>query len=189
MPKLMHAPKWFKNQVDLDTGDLVYFQRTANELGSKYSKWTVGEVAELERSADNKIRRVWVKYKNIGDTDFKKTERSARSLIKIFSLADTSILEDLWEVQRCMRGLLQEGMDEEDGVRGSHVGGTVSGSGSCCGSHVNQVETQIFMETYMDRSSVDVGSLWEFNGEVSYGDEFSDASLRSLLESLLWMDL
>ena len=80
-------------------------------------------------------------------------------------------------------------MDEEDGVRGSHVGGTVSGSGSCCGSHVNQVETQIFMETYMDRSSVDVGSLWEFNGEVSYGDEFSDASLRSLLESLLWMDL
>ena len=76
VPKLMHAPKWFKNQVDLDTGDLVYFQRTANELGSKYSKQTVGEVAELERSADNKIRRVWVKYKNIGDTDFKKTERS-----------------------------------------------------------------------------------------------------------------
>ena len=49
----MHAPKWFKGQVDLEVRDLVYYQRTGNELASKYGRWTVGEIDELERSSDN----------------------------------------------------------------------------------------------------------------------------------------
>ena len=95
VPKLMYAPKWFKSEVDLNIGDLVYFQQTANELGSKYSKWTVGEVSDLERGQDEKIRRVWVKYKNPGDANYQSTERSVRSLIKIFSILDGGIQEDL----------------------------------------------------------------------------------------------
>ena len=86
VPKLMRAPKWYRSDTDLHIGDLVYFQRTANELGSKYGRWVVGQVSDIERGSDGVVRRVWINYKNSGEDNFQKTERSIRSLIKIFSL-------------------------------------------------------------------------------------------------------
>ena len=189
VPKLMYAPKWFKSEVDLNIGDLVYFQRTANELGSKYSKWTVGEVENLERGQDKKNRRVWVKYKNPGDANYQNTERSVRSLIKIFLILDGGIQEDLREVQRVMSQLLggtgvQCGtaalgnFDEKDGL----------GSQSCCGSHFNRCEIEVFMENYEDDGLAKFGYLWNTEEPVAYGDELGDGNLRSVLESVLWMD-
>ena len=95
VPKLMRAPKWFNGMVDLEVGDLVYFKRTDTELGHDQSKWVVGRIDNLERGKDQKIRRVWIRYKNAGEDNFQVTERSARSVIKIFSLADSSVQEDL----------------------------------------------------------------------------------------------
>ena len=106
VPKLMRAPKWFNGTVDLETGDLVYFQRTASELGHNSDRWVVGKVSKIERGKDGKVRRVWIQYKNFNENTFQVTERSARSVIKIFSLLDSSVQEDLLEVQRYMKDVL-----------------------------------------------------------------------------------
>ena len=185
----MHAPKWFKGQVDLEVGDLVYFQRTGNELGSKYGRWTVGDIDELERSSDNKIRRVWVKYKNIDETGFQRTERSVRALVKIFSINDLSIQEDLLEVQKVMLELLKVNRMEEDQVRGTDVGESNAVVSSCCEAHVNRSEIELFMENYLDDGRLDLGSLWDMDAGISYGDNISEDSLQSLLSSVLAINL
>ena len=50
VPKLMRAPKWYRSDTDLHIGDLVYFQRTANELGSKYGRWVIRQVSDIEKA-------------------------------------------------------------------------------------------------------------------------------------------
>ena len=181
VPKLMKAPKWFRNEVDIHVGDLVYFQRTANELGAKYSKWTVGEVDKLEHGSDGKIRRVWVKYRNVGESGYQTTERSIRSLIKIFSLMDTSIQEDLLEVQRTMRELLGN-------EASAHSSMVVGDSVTCCGAHVNWSEIQLYLESFSDDAFMDFGFFGDFNEHVAYGGSLGDESLNSLLKAVLWCD-
>ena len=183
VPKLMRAPKWFKGEVDLEIGDLVYFQRTSNELGLKYGRWTVGEIDDLERGSDGKIRRVWVKYKNFGEDCYQKTERSVRSLIKLFSLADTSIQEDLQEVQKVMRELLS-GSRLDDGSIAAH-GLRKNFSGSCCGAHFNRGEIQTFLETFSEDSWMDFGSVWTQEDGLPLGHGLDDVSLRSLLDAVI----
>ena len=73
VPKLMRYPKWFDSSVDLEVGDLVYFQRTATELGHVQDKWVVGKIDRLDLGKDKKIRRVWIKYKNAGENVFQVT--------------------------------------------------------------------------------------------------------------------
>ena len=41
VPKLIPQPKWFKESSELKPGDIIYFQKTENELSSN---WTVGMV-------------------------------------------------------------------------------------------------------------------------------------------------
>ena len=188
VPKLMHSPKWFKSDVDLNIGDLVYFQRTANELGSKYGKWTVGEVNDLERGKDNKIRRVWVKYRNVGESNFQKTERSVRSLIKIFSLLDSSIQEDLGEVHKFMRGLSRRSDDVHSAVLGVSGGRFRGEYGSCCSAHSNRQEVQTYLEDYLEEDLSGVGVLWDQEESVAYGDGLENKSLESLLGSVLQME-
>ena len=123
IPKLMRAPKWHDNSVDLECGDLVYFKRTATELGHNEDGWVVGKVDEVERDADRRIRRLWIKYKNFNDEKFQTTERSVRSVVKLFSLEDASIQEDLAEVQRYMKDVLgQEFVDERNVLDDGGVG-------------------------------------------------------------------
>ena len=189
--KLMRAPKWFKGEVDLCEGDLVYFQRTANELGSKYSKWTIGKVDEIERSADNIIRRVWVKYRNAGERHFQRTDRSVRSLIKIFSLLDSSIQEDLAEVSRFMSKLLAGNCDNAATSDKVAEHATTVGSAEtdyCCSAHVNFLEVQQLM-SYFARKDNDFSEFeFDISEEIHYGDGFEEELSSSLTRAVLRME-
>ena len=169
MPKLIRSPKWFKSETDLEIGDLVYFQRTANELGSKYGRWVIGRVAELERGGDSVIRRVWVTYKNAGEDILHKTERSIRSLIKLFSITDSSIQEDLSEVQKVMMELLGANslVDVKVNVHGfSQVMDAVSRSGSCSIDWC-QTEVQAYVADHSKEDLVHGDTCWGFHEDAS----------------------
>ena len=110
VPKLMFQPKWFKTDRDLVEGDLVFFIKKDGDLESK---WTMGMVESLEKGRDGVIRRATIKYCNSGeqnlsmdktntqDSTFPRyTERTVRRLVKVFSLEETSLAEDLAELDR-----------------------------------------------------------------------------------------
>ena len=89
-------------------GDLVYFVKRD---GALTSKWTLGMVDELERGRDGVIRKAVIKYCNadeqkLGDgrgndsTLPRYTERAIRKLVKVFSIEETGLNDDLEEVAR-----------------------------------------------------------------------------------------
>ena len=102
MPKLTHQPIWFNTDRDL-----VYFIKKDSKVGD--SKWTMGMVEELDRGRDGIIRAVVIKYCNSAEHKLsltkegrgtesnlpRYTERAVHRLIKIFSLEETNLAEDL----------------------------------------------------------------------------------------------
>ena len=107
VPKLMLRPKWFRSEKDLVMGDLVYFMKRDGDLAGK---WTVGMVGSVSKGADGTIGEVVVKYCNASEQNLGRggqsstlpryTERSVRKLVRIFSLEDVNLGEDLAEVSR-----------------------------------------------------------------------------------------
>ena len=97
IPKLMKVPKWFKNDRDLRVGDIVYFQKRESELGA--GKWTVGQVDAVEKGKDGFIREATVRYQNSNENQPRTTDRSVRKLVKLFSIDDVSLKEEMQEVE------------------------------------------------------------------------------------------
>ena len=95
IPKLLFKPKWFKDEVDLKVGDLVYFQKSESELGSS---WMLGMIAAVEIGRDNLIRIVEIKYRNASEQQDRTNMRSVRKVCKIWSENDWNIQDDLMEL-------------------------------------------------------------------------------------------
>ena len=102
VPKLILQPKWFKDSPELKPGDIVYFQKTENELSSD---WMVGQVHYITRSRDGVIRRVCVKYFNHKESKPRFTDRAVRSLVKLFSIDDSYFMHDMAKVEKLMAEL------------------------------------------------------------------------------------
>ena len=95
-----------------------------------------------------------------------------QSLIKIFSLVDTSIPEDLKEVQRLMRELLS-------GIQLEHGSTTVHGSrknisGCCCGVNSYRGEIRTFLESFRENSRTDFGFVWIMEDGLPLGHGSDD---------------
>ena len=124
MPKLIYQPKWYDGDKDLSDGDLVYFQKKDGVLNNK---WIVGKVEQVVRGRDQKVRKVIVKYFNgsegeVGEPGRPRfTERSVRKLVKLFSIDEFQVEEDLVELQARIDKLQQERLLEEDGHRQENV--------------------------------------------------------------------
>ena len=97
VPKLMFQPKWYNKDCDLMEGDLVYFQKEGDSQLD--NKWTVGKVDQVVRGRDQKIRRVIVKYQNATESQYRLTDRAVRKIVKLFSIDEYQVQEDLAELQ------------------------------------------------------------------------------------------
>ena len=110
VPKLLFQPKWYDKDCDLLEGDLVYFQKEGESQLD--NKWTVGKVDQLIRGRDQKIRRVIVKYQNASENQSRLTDRNVRKLVKLFTIDEYQIQEDLTELQaridQLQAGILDE---------------------------------------------------------------------------------
>ena len=98
VPKLIFQPKWFDGDRDLQEQDLVYFQKKEGHLDNK---WIVGRIEQVVRDRDLKIRKVIIRYSNASEENMPRfTERSTRKLVKLFSLDEFQIQDDLTELQK-----------------------------------------------------------------------------------------
>ena len=138
IPKLLQQAKWFKEGTELKPGDVVYFQKTENELSSA---WTVGQVYTVARSRDGVVRRVCVKYFNHNENKPRFTDRAVRSLVRLFNVEDSYFMEDMAKVERLMAKLQKDDMvprkvepvklirDKEGSYK---IKGAVAKSCKCC---------------------------------------------------------
>ena len=108
VPHLLFQPKWFRSDRDLLPGDLVYFIKEESKMSNK---WLVGMVEEVKKGRDGILREVTVKYCNsteqklslYGDSSEDRTlprytSRTVRKIVKIFSLEDACVEEDIEEL-------------------------------------------------------------------------------------------
>ena len=86
IPKLLFKPKWFRDDVDLKIGFLVYFKKSNTELGE--GTWIFCKISAIDRSRDNLIRKVTVKYRNASENQDRETERTVRNVVKVWSEDD-----------------------------------------------------------------------------------------------------
>ena len=98
VPKIMFQPKWYDSSKDLEEGDLVYFQKKEGKLDTP---WTIGMVEQVVRSErDQTIRKIVVKYQNPGENFPRLTDRSIRTLVKLFNVDEFQVQDDLTELQK-----------------------------------------------------------------------------------------
>ena len=121
VPHLLHQPKWFNSDKDLLVGDLVYFLKKDSKLASK---WILGMVEEIDKGRDGVLREVTVKYCNsseqklslTGDSSKDKTLprytiRTVRKMVKVFSLDDAHLCDDIKEFEEKMKHMPQSFQD------------------------------------------------------------------------------
>ena len=123
IPKLMKMNKWYDTKNQLKVGDLVYFKKEDSELSST---WTIGKVSEVEKSKDGLVRRAWVQYQNFGENTPRFTDRSARSLIKLFHIDDQNWQDDMAEVEKLVKELQKDKDDDAANAKSysiTHCGG------------------------------------------------------------------
>ena len=75
----------------------MYFRKTESALAGK---WVIGKVDEIDRSRDNVIRMVTVKYFNGHNKTPEHTLRTVRKLVKLWNVDEMHLDEDLAELQR-----------------------------------------------------------------------------------------
>ena len=93
IPKLVPQPKWFRNDEHIKEGDIVLFRR--NEGGILAGEYKYGIVDKVQRSDDDRIRSVVIRYKNSSEEIERTTFRAVRSLVIIHRIDEINIMEEL----------------------------------------------------------------------------------------------
>ena len=106
VPLLSKRSKWHDGDVDLCENDIIYFKLTDSALAST---WLIGKVDSIVKSKDGRIRKVLVGYKfntEQGTREFRVVERPARECVKLMSVDDTTLLDDIREVREAAEAIL-----------------------------------------------------------------------------------
>ena len=118
VPLMLERQKWFKEENQLSKNDLVYFKLTDNALAQD---WRLGKVEKVIKSRDGKIREAEIAYKcqDFDDNTWRHStvERPVRSIVKLWNLEDTSILENLKSVQT----MANEILNVSDAFSSAHI--------------------------------------------------------------------
>ena len=70
----------------------------------------MGKVDQVIRGRDLKIRRVIVRYQNAKESHTRLTDRAVRKLVKLFSIDEFQVQEDLTELQKRVDQLMEGDM-------------------------------------------------------------------------------
>ena len=111
VPRLIRQPKWFKSDKHLKPGDLVYFEKDPSKLGSS---WIMGRVDQVKRGDDGLAREATVVYRNHQENFQRMTNRAIRSLVKLFSIDEGCIQDDLAELQKRINRLSESGPPRQE---------------------------------------------------------------------------
>ena len=166
VPRLIHQPKWFNLEKDLQPGDIVYFKKDDSVLGTT---WKVGEVDQVVHGRDGHVRRAVIKYCVVNENDPQKasiqvTDRAARALVKLWSIDEVDLFDDLSEVQR-VYDRTQRNIPENVGIYVSSI------YALHCGTVVSLDEFSTSCETIFSRKSFN-------NYEENDFEEVTDGNLQ-----------
>ena len=110
IPQLIPKPKWAQEKGDtIMVKDIVMFQKTE---GSLIKNWHLGMVEEIIKGKDDAVRIVEIKYSNSNEVELpltnsdnttpnikkRYTTRTTRSLVKLYSIEDPNLNEDIVEI-------------------------------------------------------------------------------------------
>jgi hypothetical protein len=89
-------PKWVRSDLSLKIGDVVIFQKKAQEQVLGQPIWTIGRVVEAKESAsDGKVRDVVIEYRNNGERKFRTTHRASRSVAVLHREDELDLMQEL----------------------------------------------------------------------------------------------
>ena len=125
IPKLMKQQnKWFSEGINLKIGDIVFFQKHDGDLASR---WSIGCVDDVEKSKDEVVRRVSIRYRNHNEDVDRFTDRAARSCIKLFHIDDTTWRDDVNEVEKLLAEVTKAEKDDASSFPTQYVMNPVRG--------------------------------------------------------------
>ena len=116
LPLVMDRPKWHLEDENLKENDLIYFKLTDSKLTAD---WKLGKVEYVNIGKDGKVRSVGISHKIMTehdnkiyheDLDWKHSvvERPVRAVVKLMNIEDTSLLENMKQVQDLVKKILEE---------------------------------------------------------------------------------
>ena len=89
----MHQSKWFRQDRNLQIGDIVLFTKVDSVISKTY---TYGMIKSIETGDDGNVRRVVVEYKNPNESGKRETSRSVRSLVLVHGINDSDLFTELF---------------------------------------------------------------------------------------------
>ena len=110
LPTLIPQPKWFKSSPEVKVNNVVYFQKSENDLNSK---WTVGQIDSVQRSKDGAVRRAYVRYYNYGEDAHRITDRCVRSLVRLFNVEDNYWVDEMAKCEMLVKELRRKAGDSK----------------------------------------------------------------------------
>ena len=96
VPMLMHHPKWFKSDQDIQIGDVVLFLKSDKEFEKQYQ---YGTVKDFKLDKDLKIWKVKVEYRNHESVN-RITTRGTRDIVVVHPINELGINFELVEIAK-----------------------------------------------------------------------------------------
>ena len=81
-----------RQRLDVKEGDVILFLKNDGALKSTYQ---FGKIKEIERSQDNRIRKVTITYRNHNESINRETRQVVRRIVIIHPVDETSIYTEL----------------------------------------------------------------------------------------------
>ena len=110
--QLFEQQKWFTEGEEVQIGDLVMFKKKSSEFNSHFS---LGKIDEVCESHDDRVRNVWIRYKNATENNSRRVQRDVKTIYKVLGVKDTSLhasLEQAWKiVQEIKFGVTPQSID------------------------------------------------------------------------------
>ena len=87
--------KWKTSSISQPEVDdaIVFTKKDQDSLGE--SMWTLGRVKSVEKSKDDKVRKLKIEYRNIDEKVFRETERTPREIAIIHKEGELAIVEQM----------------------------------------------------------------------------------------------
>ena len=92
VPSLMFQPKWFQSDKDPKVGDIVLFLKSDKEFDKHYQ---YGKINALNKSKDDKIRKIEIEYQNHTENVKRYTNRGTREVVVIHPIDELGLIREL----------------------------------------------------------------------------------------------
>ena len=112
LPLIMGREKWLKEEKNLQANDVLWFKLKESPMSAE---WRLGKVESVITGRDGLVREVMVAYKNMEDIEKGKEGwrhmvvlRPVRNLVKLFSIEDTTLINDMEEVRKLCEEVIKK---------------------------------------------------------------------------------